>query len=187
MAWCLTEHKDNENWETFIMRSFRVVPISNYYTLRVMSSRKNTRGTHEADKKWIPNFGRNILMDNVTLNLRASGKIILKCFLNKHVWEWWLDSTGWDLDLILGSCEQGNEPSGSIRRGNVLINRVTTSFSRTNPFRRHRPISSGVLAFSVADNWGWQITFSHCRVLPHAADQSPPWKPISRTSPPPQN
>jgi hypothetical protein len=31
---------------------------------------------------------------------------------------------------VAGSCEHGNEPSGSIKGGNVLISSVTISFSR---------------------------------------------------------
>jgi hypothetical protein len=37
---------------------------------------------------------------------------------------------------VAGSCEHSTEPSGSIKVGNFLINRVTISFSRTTLLHR---------------------------------------------------
>jgi hypothetical protein len=49
-------------------------------------------------------------------DLGIDGRIILQCILGEYV----LDSTGSGWGSVAGSCEHGNEPSGSIKGGKFL-------------------------------------------------------------------
>jgi hypothetical protein len=50
--------------------------------------------------------------------------------LQEVVWGHELDSAGSEQEQVAGSCECGNESSGSIKCGNFLSSLETVSFSR---------------------------------------------------------
>jgi hypothetical protein len=50
----------------------------------------------------------------------VDGRIILKWTLEKEGWRVWIRLSGWGQGLVMGCCEHGNEPLGSIKGGEFL-------------------------------------------------------------------
>jgi len=53
-------------------------------------------------------------------DIGIDGKMILEWILGNGVWRYGLDSCGSGQWPVTGSCERGNEPSGSIEGGKFL-------------------------------------------------------------------
>jgi hypothetical protein len=64
-------------------------------------------------------FGRYTCNDNIWMDLEETS-----------VWRCGLDSNGSQLGTVTSSCEQGNEPSGSIKGRNFFTSWATIIFSR---------------------------------------------------------
>jgi hypothetical protein len=57
-----------------------------------------------------------------SVEIEVDSKIILKLILEKYAAECGLDSCGLGQGTVSGSCERGNEPSGTIKEGNLPDN-----------------------------------------------------------------
>jgi hypothetical protein len=66
-------------------------------------------------------WSENLKEGDHSVDLGVDGKTISEWILGNNVTRCGLDSSVLGQEPVAGSCEHGNEPSGSVRTGNFLI------------------------------------------------------------------